>query len=264
MLITMAGDNDSSNILGRKVFFLYPSAVIQNQIITELAQQEIEVYTSKDPGKLRGALRKFSGSVAFVNLNDQMSGSECEAWIRAVLADPATSKTDIGVLSNADDKALQQKYAETYKLRGGFILIKASAIVQSIKQILLALRTLDAKGRRKYVRVELDDDSSATVNLPVNNSFAQGHIKDISVVGFSCFFNQDPALQKNSRFPDIQIKLQSMILKVEGVVYGSRMDGSTRIYVVIFNPQRIAPEAHTKIRQYIQQNLQAKMDKELG
>jgi hypothetical protein len=49
---------------------------------------------------------------------------------------------------------------------------------------------------------------------------------------------------------------------VEGVVFGSRMDGNEKVYVVIFT-QRIDPEVRTKIRKYIQQNLQNKMDEEL-
>ncbi|MDR2028510.1 MAG: pilus assembly protein PilZ, partial [Treponema sp.] len=60
----------------------------------------------------------------------------------------------------------------------------------------------------------------------------------------------------------IQIKLQSMLLKAEGIVFGSRMDGLEKIYVILFT-QRIDPDVRVKIRKYIQSNLQAKMDGEL-
>jgi hypothetical protein len=49
---------------------------------------------------------------------------------------------------------------------------------------------------------------------------------------------------------------------VEGIVFGSRMDGSARIYVILFT-QRIDPDVRARIRKFIQQNLQARMDMEL-
>jgi hypothetical protein len=53
-----------------------------------------------------------------------------------------------------------------------------------------------------------------------------------------------------------------MLLKAEGIVFGSRMDGLEKIYVILFT-QRIDPDVRIKIRRYIQSNLQAKMDGEL-
>jgi hypothetical protein len=40
------------------------------------------------------------------------------------------------------------------------------------------------------------------------------------------------------------------------------MDGLSKIYVVLFT-QRIDPDVRTRIRKYIQQNLQSKMDAEI-
>jgi hypothetical protein len=81
-------------------------------------------------------------------------------------------------------------------------------------------------------------------------------------VGVSCAFEQDPELTKNALFKDIQVRLQTMLLKVEAIVFGSRMDGNEKIYVLLFT-QRINPDVRTKIRKYIQLNLQSKMDKDL-
>jgi hypothetical protein len=101
-----------------------------------------------------------------------------------------------------------------------------------------------------------------TINLPLNGTYVNGTIKDISVVGLSCAFDEDPGLAKNTLFQNIQIKLQSALLKVEGIIFGSRTDGLARIYVILFT-KRTDPEVKVKIRKYIQQNLQAKMDGEL-
>jgi hypothetical protein len=49
---------------------------------------------------------------------------------------------------------------------------------------------------------------------------------------------------------------------VEAIVFGSREEGPEKVYVLIFT-QRIDPDVRTKIRKYIQHNLQSKMDNEL-
>jgi ABC-type phosphate/phosphonate transport system substrate-binding protein len=123
------------------------------------------------------------------------------------------------------------------------------------------LKTVDAKGRRKYVRAATTKESNTTVNFPINGTFVNGIINDISVVGFSCAFQEDPRFTKNSLFQDIQLKLQTMLLKVEGIVFGSRMEGETKIYVVLFS-QRIDPDVKSRIRKFIHSTLQSKMDKE--
>ena len=132
-----------------------------------------------------------------------------------------------------------------------------------MKQLFDILKAAEAKGRRKYIRAVTEGEPNTTLNFPFNGTYLKGTIKDISVVGFSCSFEDDPDLAKSSLFQDIQIKLQSTLIKAEGVILGSRMDGKNKIYVVLFT-QRIDPEARARIRRYIQSNLQAKIDRELG
>jgi ABC-type phosphate/phosphonate transport system substrate-binding protein len=120
---------------------------------------------------------------------------------------------------------------------------------------------MNAKGQRKYMRAAMDSDNTATLNMSLPSGFVNGVIKDISVVGVSCTFEQDPELVKNALFKDIQVRLQTMLLKVEAIVFGSRMNGNEKIYVLLFT-QRIDPEVRTRIRKYIQTTLQGKIDKE--
>jgi hypothetical protein len=130
-----------------------------------------------------------------------------------------------------------------------------------MEQIFEVLNVYNAKGRRKYLRASTERDSNASLNLPHNGAFLNGAIKDISVVGFACKLDDDPGLKKNELVKDIQIRLQSMLLKVEAVVFGSRNDADGKNYVLLFT-QRIDPDIRVKIRKYIQNNLQVKMDGE--
>jgi len=247
--------------LGRKIFFLHPSAIIQNQIISELAQEEFEVYSVKDEVKLRTALKKYPDSIVFANINDGMKEKAWEDWIRGVMGSTETAGVDIGILTYGTDDALRKKYAEQIKIRCGFTVLKSDP-GGVVKQLISILNGVNAKGRRKYLRALTEKETNVSVNFPVNGTYVTGQIRDVSVVGFSCSFKDDPELAKNSLFNDIQIRLQSQLLKAEGIVFGSRMDGEQKSYVILFT-QRIDPSVRTRIRKYIQSNLQAKFDNEL-
>ncbi|MDR1863873.1 MAG: pilus assembly protein PilZ [Treponema sp.] len=255
----MADDND--DITGRKIFFLYPSALIQNQIVSELVQQEFEVYTVKDHIKLRRVLKTYSDSIVFANINDGMGEAEWEAWIAGVMEKPETAGVDIGVICSKDNEDLHKKYLDRMNIRCGCTALKPDLNL-AVKQILEILKAAGAKGRRKYIRAAADQRTTTTVNVPLNGTFINGTIKDISTAGFSCAFEDDPGLAKNSLFQNIQIKLQTMLLKAEGVVFGFRTEGETRIYVILFT-QRVDPVMKTRIRTFIQSSLQSKMDAEL-
>ena len=250
-----------NNSLGRKVFFLHPSVIIQNQIVAELAQEEFEVYTVKDETKLRRLLKKYPDSIVFANINDGMKEKAWEDWIRGVMGSSETAGVSIGIITYGSDEAIRRKYTDQIKVHCGFTLLKSDAS-EVVKQLIAVLNSVNAKGRRKYIRALTEKETNVTVNLPINGTYVVGLIKDISVVGFSCSFRDDPDLTKNSLFNDIQIRLQTQLLKAEGIVFGSRMDGGQKTYVVLFT-QRVDPSLRTRIRKYIQSYLQNKMDSEL-
>jgi len=254
-------ENENNAILGRKIFFLHPQAYIQNQVIAELAQEEFEVYVAKDEARLRQRLKKYIDSIIFANISEKMQNSNWEEWIRSVISDKENSGVDIGILTSGKDESVRRKYLEQYLIRCGYTVI-TSDLPTMIKQLVSILNSVNAKGRRKYIRALTEKESNTTVNLPMNGTYVNGVIKDISAVGFSCAFAEDPEISKNSHFADIQIRLQSQLLKVEGIVFGSRMAGSEKLYVILF-AQRIDPNIRTRIRKYIQTNLQNKMDNDL-
>jgi hypothetical protein len=259
--IPMANSSSPSDIVGKKIFFLYPTAVVQNRIIAELVQQEYEIYIAKDHNIMRRVLKKYSDSIVFVDINEHMAEKEWDAWIAAVMQAPETKNVSIGIVTANDDELIKRKYLLAAKVPCGYTILK-SDLDKAIIHIMEVLQAVDAKGRRKYIRATTEHETNTTINLPLNGMFINGVIKDISVVGISCSFDDDPELVKNTLFKDIQVKLQSNILKVEGIVFGSRMDGTEKIYVILFT-QRIDPEVRTRIRKYIQINLQAKMDAEM-
>jgi len=254
-------ESGNSNSLGKKIFFLHPSALVQNQVISELAQEEFEVYILKDEAKLKQAIGLYPDSIIFASINEIMKEDAWDKLIRDIMGSPENDSIKVGVIASTNNDEIRQKYVDQYKVPCGFTVIK-SDFNEAVKQLINILNGVDAKGRRKFIRLLMDKDSKTTVNLPKDGVYINGLINDISVVGFSCVFDEDPNLTKNGLFGDIQIRLQSQLIKAEGIVFGSRMEGDVKSYVILFS-KRIDPSVRTKIRKYIQASLQHNMEKEL-
>jgi hypothetical protein len=252
--------DDNTGIEGKKIFFFYPSTFTQNEIVSELAQQEYEVYVIKEEARLMKALHHYPASIVFASVEETLQAKDWEIIIRRIMSGETTKNALIGILVNSASDDIKRLYLASLKVPCGCVVVKPD-IAKAIKLLQEILRAADAKGRRKFIRADTRDDPMATVNLSIEGKYVNGAIRDISVVGFSCIFENDPGLEKNSLFSDIQIKLQSSILKVEGIIFGSRVENGSKIYVVVFT-QKTDPAARTKIRTYIQRNLQLKMDQE--
>jgi hypothetical protein len=254
-------DDNNIEIAGKKIFFLHPSAVVKNEIIPELVQLEYEIYVVKDENALLRGLSRYPQSVLFCGVDEALDLKSWEITIRRITGNPANKGIAIGAVVNNEDGAAKQLCTDTLKLSCGYVPVKHD-VNRALKVLVDILRAVEAKGRRKYLRADTRDDLQATVNLSLDGRYINGSIRDISVVGFSCIFPDDPGLQKNALVSDIQLKLQSALLKVEGIVFGSRADEDGMVYVVVFT-QKIDPVVRTKIRIYMQKNLQTKMEQEL-
>jgi len=253
-------ENTSSEITGCKIFFLYPTNSIINQIISELIQQEYEAYIAKDHTRLLRALKSYSDSIIYINLDEGMKDTEWEKWCDGLLKAIPTIR--IGIIASGSEEEVEEKYKSRINVTFGYISLK-NDMSRAYEKILSILDSSNIKGRRKYLRAFAERDSKATMNLAHNDTYINGSINDISVVGFSCVLETDPDLKRNSLCSNIQIKLQSTLIRIDAVVLGSRVANNEKMYVMIFT-QRTDPETRIKIRKYIQQNIQTKMDSEIN
>jgi hypothetical protein len=252
--------DDNTATMGKKVFFLHPSAFVRNSIVEDLIQQEFEIYMVRDETKLQAVLKKYPDSIVFACLDEVLSPPQWEKWIRETEDNKVTKDVSIGILSNTLNDDVQKHFRESCRIPCGFITIKSDK--KDVKTLLNALNAVGAKGRRKYVRTNTRGDTKVTLNIPVGDSYATGEIRDISMVGLSCAFPQETSLRKNTLLKDMQLKLHSTLIKAEGIVFGSREELAETIYVFLFT-EKTDPSVRAKIRTFIQKNLQSKMDEEM-
>lgn len=246
--------------LGKKVFFLYPPSVIRDDLVTRLLDQEYEVYMLKNHETAARLLAKFPDSIIFVNIDSGMAERDWEAWIRAIMANPVTMNTGIGIVSYNTDERLQKKYLMDIGISCGFVKLKLG-MEESTRILLTTLKAAEAKGRRKFVRAACEHDTLSSLNVREGPFNVTGNLKDISVVGFSCTLDPDPEFQKNTVLHDIQLRLRGTLLRTEAIVFGKREDTDGRFAYVLLFTQRMEPLTRQKIRAYIQSSLQYEIER---
>jgi len=257
-MLTLMEETSLSPFLGKKVFFLYPPSVIRESVIAQLLENEYEIYFLRDDASIARLPSKYTDCIIFINIDEGRNESEWEKWVRELQDHEETARIGIGVLSYNNDEELRRKYLMNLGIQCGFIQLKLGS-EPSTRILLETLKANEAKGRRKYLRAACDDDPLSSVNIAIDGSFAKGAIKDISIVGMSCVIDGNPPLPKNSLIPDMQLKLHGILLKVRGVVFGSRPEGGERVYVILFTPDTDGA-SKMKIRQFIQSTLQTEME----
>ncbi len=245
--------NRDPDILGRKVFFLHPHSVIQNDMIDILINHEYEVYIINDNEKMLKLAEIFPEAILFINIDEKLSEEEWEAYVRNILKNKNLISR-IGILTYNKDKNLAQKYLMNIMVPCGFIILSLG-LEQSASTILKMLHVNEAKGRRKFLRSACVNDNTK-FNLKLNNNIYTGSIIDISIVGMAVVFDIDINIELKTFIDDIQLQLKGIICRTQGIVIAYR-DNNKGGYVIMFN--KTDEGTRKKIHNFIYNQLQMDM-----
>jgi hypothetical protein len=251
----------SPESLGKKVFFIYPHSVIQNQLIQEMVDREFEIYFLHDHSKVLSVCETYESPIIFINIDEGLQEPQWEKLIRTIMEKEETNHAMIGILTYNDNSLLAQKYLMDLMVPCGFIKLKLG-VIDSTAIIIKTLEANEVKGKRKFVRAKCNADE-ATLNVTLQKSLQKGTIIDISSVGMAVQFEKDIKIEKNSYLKDIQLKLRGILLHVSAVVIGHREDSENKtIYVLLFD-QYVTEQIKSKLKSYINRTLQHEMERKL-
>lgn len=253
----------SLNQLGKKVFFLYPHSVIESDVVHDLIRSEYEVYTLKEYKKVKLLLKKYPGSIIFINIDEYLNESEWIEYVNSITNNPDYVGVQVGILTYNENEELAKKYLMEVSVTCGFIQLKLGK--EESKQIIL--RTLDvneSKGKRKYIRATSNNILKSTFNVKIGSELKTGQIHDISSAGMSCIFDEETTLSKNAILRKMQLKLNGKLVLVDGIAFGSRVISDSKILMVIMFTNSVTDSSKSKIHRYIGEVLQSNIDKEIS
>lgn len=239
--------------MGKKIFFLYPQSVIQEDLIFFLLGKGYEVYTLSDHIKAQKLFKRFEDSICFINIDGGLKESDWEKYIIDLRSDSEIKNLQIGILSYNSEQTLMKKYLIDIGVECGFVQLKLG--LEPSQEILLkVLKVSEAKGQRKFVRVSCEDDSRAVINFTYGDSRYEGQIIDLSIVGFACRFTDRIPVENKTVIHGIQFNLRGVLFQTDAIILNRRSDDE-RIAVLIFHPEPGETE-HQKLYKFIHFTLQ--------
>lgn len=248
---------------GRKVFFLYPHAIIRD-LIKDIIRNEYEVFTVEDHTRLKHFLTREKNAIVFINIEERLREEEWEKYIRDILGNPDTRGVGVGVLTYFDrGKALTEKYLMELGVNCGFIRLKTD--LAKCKDIILrTLEANEARGKRRFVR-GITNARLDTFNAVIGTSRYSGKVLDISIAGMACQFNDlGQRLNVGMELKDIQLVLRGARCQIEArIIRIDRRGGDSDVYVLLFLADSLKPAIKDKIHAFIQICLQDEIDQEL-
>lgn len=243
---------------GRQIFFLYPHAVVQEELLPILLEQEYEVYLVKDYERLAMLLRESRDSVLILNVDAEIKGLKWSEYARSIVA--LGSGTKLAALTYREDRTLVQTFVA--ELGCELIVVKAG-IEESRSALLKVLSEAGAIGKRKYVRASCNDAAIASFNVKYAGHIHAGVVKDISSAGFAGTFTGALRLSAETHLTDIQLRLRGRLIRASGVVaLTRRSNDGPEVNVVLFD-RRTEPETRAKLRLFIHELLQTELDRRL-
>ena len=251
----------ANNLDARKVFFMFHLPESENKIIKRIVFNEYQAYSiPNDYKSYIPVIRKYPNSIVF------SLGSNC----------PRNVNWEQVYKSLNPDTCDGLKISTWFYSRGHLRInrdlsnfdapVDAIPLDQGLESlvphILKVLESLDARGRRKYIRTRCNDGYSATFSIKLNKNIYNGAIYDISSFGMACAFNSDIGVSIQTYIHDIQIRLNGIGSGVSGIVSGKRVIGSEWVYVIVFD-YKDNPGTRIRIQEFIYYELQKELRKDI-
>lgn len=249
---------ETENIFGRKIFFLYPSTVINEELIQKMIHLEYEVYVLNDKDKAGICLQNHPDSICFINI-DTLAANVWLEFIQKMQKSPATANVSFGIITNSNSEEQKKLFTTDLKLDCGFISLREGN-KHCLDAILSYADNNHAKGRRKYIRINCET-IAATVNFVLAEQSFLLKIRDISSVGLCCFptDNNIPRLAKGMMLKNAQLTLKGIRIQCDLILLGANKADDRIQFVMLFAPN-FDLNSKNRIKAYIQQSNQSAME----
>jgi hypothetical protein len=246
-------EQKTADFQGKKIFILYPHSVIHEGMLDILIMEGYETYILRDHNRARKLLERFPDSIMFINIDEGLKEEDWDCYIREILRDPKTKDCRLGIMSYNADKDLMQKYLIDLSLPCGYVQLKLG-IQESTRIILEVLGSIEARGRRKFIRADCTGDFNANLNYKEEDTLYRGKLLDISSAGFAAKIERFGDFPVNSLLRNVQMRLHSGLFMIDIVLMGRRQD-KTDTYIFLFGG-KLSPEHKLIIHRYIKLCLQ--------
>lgn len=240
---------------GRRVLFVDPPSVIQEQMIQFLVTAQHEAAIVGDPRKIMPVIRRISGAIVYFNIDSRLPPGALEQIVRGVINTRSEHGADVGILSYNENSELAHKYLMDLGVTCGYVVLSLG-FEKSARIVLKALAAAEAQGKRKYVRVK-PPRGKASLNIVCTDGYIEGQIVDISAVGVAASLDREVSV--GTELENVQLKLWGTLLTLSARVAGTRTTPYGKIHVLMY--EEITDSARRgKIYAFLKRVMQHEVD----
>lgn len=256
-------ENESKGLYGHKIFFLYPSRYFQTDMIERLHTLEYEVYIIQDLKNVKNILFKNRDSILYVNLDNYFNTASWINYVKTLEEIDSYASIKFGFITERADSATLKMIEVQTRHEGGILKFEDNQ-EENLRTLIKQLDSLDARGRRQYVRANCFDDESAEVFWVQDNIMYKLKIIDISAAGIAV---KIPPKQANSLKPgqfisNINLMLKAKPMPVNVSVYAIKQGQGATIGVLMVD-RTTDKKTLDKIRKYVSETLDKKLQKSI-
>lgn len=216
------------DIFGRKTFFVAgDTSIASTDRLEELCARGYEAYSVSADGdiksKIEAIISLYPNSIIFMNAERLNS-------TRAVIKDLAMAhRADalFGVVHKGT--AADNRDWNDLDLGAGCVALGEG---NGFAALLDALKKAGAKGRRAYVRVDCDENS--TISMKVNGKSVVAKIEDINLSHFRCTFPEMMDIKIFDKVRDARLTVNGFSFTANAVLIMKRTKMGTNSYVLMF------------------------------
>lgn len=243
------------DVSGRRVLFVDPPSVVREQMIKFLVTAQHEAAIVRDPRSILPVIRRFPRSVVYFNIDSKLPAGALEQIVRGVINTQKDHGAEIGILSYDNNPDIARRYLMDLGITGGYVVLSLG-FEKSAGIVLKALEAVEARGKRKYVRVVVPR-GKASLNTVRTSGIVEGEIADISAVGVAAYLKTD--FPVGTELESVQLKLWGTLLTVSARVAGTRTTPLGTIYVLMYGELEDSVR-RGKIYAFIKRVLQFEVD----
>ncbi len=257
-------DTSDSVDLGKKIFFLNPPFDFKKIIIPMLSDLEYETYVIENYRHAKSILREQSDAICFVCIDGEMP---IEHWYNFVVScnkDQTLSGIFFGIMSAHAGTSDRNHFLLNASIPAGFVSLvsKKDELITKLEGI---LRINNAKGIRKYVRVDCVSDKLISALCEIDGKQHVLRIENISSAGLLCSAPATLATEfsANLLLKDFLLSLRSQKIKCVTVVLKSFVSNGKLSIVLLFT-KGLSFAAKSAIQAYIRFFLQNSIETALA
>lgn len=238
--------------LGRKVFFINPPFAIEKKIIPWLHDAEYEVYTIKEYEYAKAVLKNCENAICFINIDEQLSLKGWFNFIKSFELDSTLQTIFLGLVATKTTPAQVNKFIMNLNLPGGYIPLANVPAEDTFKQIAGILELNKAKGERKVVHLNCEDNDTLNGYIAYGNKLYSMRVENISSLGLTCALDAElsRSLKKNTLLDNVSLSLGRWSVITQCVVVSLKsFEGKT--IAILFFIKETPKEVKVSIRRFI-------------